>query len=237
MAIENNTDKVSFYSGYSVDKIVGVWEGSYDKSTTSSRGGGFFSTIYTFPIAHGFTRPVFTQLLWSENGTNWADGGSQIGSNSTIAISDSTNIYIVTSSNSGTQYYKVIAYWIDGYDNTNPLVSEYTSSQSKLYFDSRQNVQKIASEGSTTYDPGTFGSSQTVSIPHSLGYIPNAKAFFEPISGEVWPLVAGGAQNPFNYSASIDEAYLRTYSDRLDVVILRFSNSTRKIWYRIYYDA
>lgn len=239
MSLVDNIADVSFASEYSIDKIVGVWEGSYNKSSdTSSRGGGFMATIYVYSIPHGFTRPVFTHLLWSEDQTTWVDGGGSLsGGSSAIAFSDSTNIHIATTSNSGTLYYKLIAYWIDDYDSTNPSVPEFSPAASKLTFDSRANYQKIAAQGVTQYSPGTFSSPQTITVNHSLGYIPNAKAFFEPISGEVWPMNAGGQSNVFLYSASQDEAYLQIFNDKLEIEVLRFSNATRNIWYRIYYDA
>lgn len=219
--------KVKYYSGASIDKIVGVWSGSYDKATdTTSR-----SFLNVFSIPHGFTRPVFVSYLWSEDNVNWVDGGAFVGFNSSIAFSDSTNIYLATTSNSGTQYYRVIAYWIDSYDGTNPSVNEYASTTKDIKYDTRVNYQKIAFQGETTYN-----SSTTISIPHSLGYIPNAKVFFEAISGEVWPLNAGGASNPFLYDINQDEGLLKIYNDRIDIVTFSVG-ATRRLWYTGYYDA
>jgi hypothetical protein len=231
--------KVKYYSGASIDKIIGVWEGTYNKATeTTTRTDGIIGSIKVFSIPHTFTRPMFTSLLWSEDGTTWVDGGGALsGGNSSIAFSNSSNNFIATNSTSGTQYYKLIGYWIDDYDTSNPSVESYVSANKDTKFDSRLNYQKIALSDSTTYSAGTFGSVQTVQIPHPLGYMPNAKVFFEPISGEVWPLISGGVNNPFLYDASQDEGYMQIYSDRIDVVISRFSNASRRIWHRIYYDA
>lgn len=231
--------KVKYYSGASIDKIVGVWSGSYTKGTdTTTRTDGFVGSIEVYSFSHGFTRPVFISYLWSEDNVTWVDGGGTLtGGNSSIAFSDSSNIYLATSSTTGTQYYKVIAYWIDSYDGTDPTVGEYASGIKNTKFDSRLNYQKIAFEGETSYSPGTFGSSTTITVPHTLAYIPNAKVFFEPIAGEVWPLNAGGASNPFLYDAAQDEAYMQIYSSIINITVNRFSNDTRRIWYRGYYDA
>jgi hypothetical protein len=237
MSLISNISDVSFASEYPVDKIVAVYEGSYNKATqTTTRSEPFIGTIYTYAIPHGFTRPVFTNLIWSQDGTNWLDGGATLSGNSSIAFSDSTNVYIATTSNSGTQHYKIILYWIDNYDTTDPLVEPFTTGENKPVFDSRVNFQKVVEEGETSYSPGTFGSATTVTVPHTLGYTPNAKAFFEPISGEVWPLNAGGQSNPFLYSATQDEGFMRIHTNRVDITVNRFSNATRKIWYKIYFD-
>lgn len=236
MSLVDNISDVSFTSTKSIDKIVGVYSGTFNKSTDTTTRTGGITSIKVYPIPHGKSRPVFTTLLWSSDGTTWYDGGASDGTGSSIAFSDSTNIYVVASSASGTQYYRVIAYWIDTYDNTDPLVESFTPDVGDITFDSRLNYQKIALEGSTTYSPGTFGSSQLVDITHPLGYKPNARAFFEPIDGEVWPINAGGVENPFLYSFTQDEAYLKIYDSYIEIEVLRFSNDTRNIWYKVYYD-
>ena len=230
MSLLSNIANVSFASQYPVDKIVNVWEGSFNGTTqTTNRTAPFAGSIDIFAIAHGFTRPVFVDLLWSSDNITWEDGGS-----SSIAFSDSTNIYIVAGV-SGTNYYKAIATWIDTYDGTNPLVNSFGASDTTI-FDSRVNYQKIFMQGELTYAAGTFGSSTTVSAVHGLGYIPNGKAFFEPIAGEVWPLNSGGTANPFLYNFSQDEALMTLTSTAINIQVARFSNATRKVWYKVYLD-
>lgn len=229
---------VSFWSGYNIDKIVGVFQGSYNKNTqTSTRSEPFIGTVYTYAIPHGFNRPVFPEVLLNA-GNGWFDGGSRDSSGlSAIAISDATNIYIVTPDNSGTLQYKVIAAWIDGYDNSDPLIDEYHAPDNPVTFDSRLNYQKIYDQNVATYSAGTFGSPATVTVNHTLGYLPNVKAYFEPIAGEVWPFNAGGLSNMFIYSASQDEAFMQIYNNRVEFKITRYSNAQRRIWYKIYYDS
>lgn len=231
--------RTAFSSQDSIDKIVNVWQSSYNKATqTTTRTEPFAGIVYAYAISHGLTRPVFPHLVWSEDNSNWVDGGGTLpNGNSAIAISDSTNIYIITTSNSGTMYYKILGAWIDNYDGSNPLVPELSNGTNKAIFDSRANYQKIYSQGVDTYSAGTFGSEYIVSIAHPLGYIPNAKAWFEPILGEVWPLIAGGATNPFLYSFSQDEAYMTITSSFVNINVIRYSNASRRVWYKIYRDA
>ena len=230
--------KVKYYSGAPLDKIVKVWEGTFDKATdTTNRTDGFTGSINIYSFAHGFTRPLFLTYLWSDDAITWVDGGSTNGGNASLAFCDATNVHLIASSGAGTQYYRVIASWIDNYDNTNPLITEYASATKTTKYDSRVNYQKIHSQGESSYSAGVFGSITTVSIPHTLGYIPNAKAWFEPIAGEVWPLNSGGASNPFLYTASQDEAYMEIYDNRVDVVVSRFSNASRRVWHKVYFDG
>lgn len=238
IASSDISTKVRNYSGAPLDKIVKVWSGTFNKATDVTTRTGGVGSINVYPIAHGFTRPLFLTYLWSDDGTTWVDGGGTLsGGNSSIAFSDSTNIYLVASSGAGTQYYRVIGTWIDNYDNTNPTVDAYASTTKTTKYDSRVNYQKIYDQGEDNYPAGTFGSSHTVSIPHTLNYLPNAKAYFEPFSGEVWPLNSGGAANPFYYDLAQDEALMKIFSDRVDITVTRFSNASRRVWYKVYYDA
>jgi len=236
MSLTSNIDKVSFSSQFGVDKIVRVLEGSYNKATQTSTRTSIIGTIYVHSIPHGFSRPVFCTLLWSEDTTTWLDGGATLSGRASIAFSDSTNVYIATTSNSGTQHYRLILSWIDNFDNSNPLVAPFITGKNKPVFDSRTNYQKIAVEGRTTYPAGVFGSQTTIPVAHSLGYTPNAKVFFEPIANEVWPLNAGGTSNPFLYSLTQDEAWTTIRTDRIDITVNRFSNAVRRIWYKVYFD-
>lgn len=240
MSLTNDDySKISFFSALNIDKIVGVWEGSFEKGNAVLRTGDV-TNLYLYSIPHGFTRPLFVDLLWSDDNVTWADAGGSLGSEFSTAFSDSTNIYIISSigsSATGTRYYKAIGFWIDTYDATNPLVPSFHAQEQPVLFDSRVNYQKIHTEGSTTYSAGTFGAAQTVTVNHTLGYAPNSRGWFESISGEVWPMHKGGASNPFNYSFAQDEALIKIYSDRIDIEVNKFSNATRKIWYKIYVDA
>lgn len=232
-------EHTSFTSGVFNDKIVGLWQGSFNKATqTTTRTSGFLSTLYVYSIPHEFGRPAFPSLIWSnDGGSNWYDGGTLPGAGeAVIAFSSSSNMFIATTSNSGTLTYKLVADWINEYDSSDPLVDEFIPPSKHTNFDSRSNYQKIYSLGTSTYPAGQFSSPATVNITHSLGYIPNAKAFFESISGELWPMHAGGASNPFLYSFTQDEAMLSINSSSININLFRSSNAVRRIWYKIYYD-
>lgn len=226
-------DKISFYTDLNIDKIVGVWEGSFHR-TNDVTARVAFSTLYVHAIPHGFTRPVFVDLLWSTDGTTWSDGGI-----SHLAFSDSSNIYITSgfSTVAGTMYYKAIGFWIDNYDTTNPLVPEYHQEGKPVIFDSRLNYQKIIDEDVVTLAGGTFNTVSTETITHNLGYKPNAKVYFEAFTGEVWPLNAGGSQNPFNYDFSQDEMDMAITDTQMRLRLFGNSDIDRRAWYRIYADG
>ena len=231
-------EHTSFTSNVFTDKIVGLWEGSFNKATqTTARTSAFLSTLYVHAIPHNFGRPAFPSLLWSNNGgTNWYDGGSLVGGEAVIAFSSSNNMYIASTSNSGNIVYRLVADWINEYDYSDPLVDEFIPQSKHTNFDSRANYQKVSTLGTETYPPGQFSSQITIPIYHGLGYIPNAKVFFESVENELWPIHAGGASNPFLYSSTQDEATMSIGASSVSVNVFRSSNQTRRIWYKVYYD-
>jgi len=233
MSLASNYQNVAFATEYAVDKIVGVYVGSFNAATQTTVIGGY---LYQYSFSHPFTRPVFCELLWSLDGITYADGGSGLLSGVPgIAYSDATNIYVTTGLNVGTIYYKVIASWIDNYDTTNPLIAPVLNTVSNFYFDSRKNYQKIYKQDTLPLN----SSSGTLSYIHGLGYTPNAKVFFESISGQVWPSIAGGTNNYFLYDPSSQYECEATITTSILNMVLQGgagSVSTR-VWYRVYLDS
>lgn len=222
---------IAFSTAFAVDKIVGVYRGSYISGTNTTTIGGY---IYQYAIPHSFTRPVFCELLWSTDGITYVDGGASGG----ISYSDSSNIYVSTLNATGTIYYKVIASWIDNYDATNPLITPVLDTTTKAYFDSRQNYQKTLFQGTFTVNSVILPQDVVVNVSHNLNYTPNAKVFFESISGQVWPQIYGGAQDAWLYDvANQRECFAIITSTQLKVdVFTPASSPSSRVWYRIYLD-
>ena len=241
MSLVSNATKVSYFSGYINDKLVRVFTGSYNAATDLTERAGDLGPIYVYRIAHGLTRPVFCELLWSDDGgTTFYDMGvGNLAGSAKIAFSDSTYVYIFHgySTAAATITYKVYCSWIENYDATDPLVDTISYTNAPIQFDSRLNFQKIYLQDELSFTPGTFGTTETQSISHPLGYTPNVKFYFEPFTNEVWPANGGGSSNFFLYDFEQDEAELEIYDSRVDFIINKFSNATRRGWYRIYYDA
>lgn len=240
VSLVSNINHVSFASPYSVDKIVRIFTGSYNRASDvvarSYTLAGSPYTAYFYRIAHGLTRPLACEMIDSIDGElTYRDAGID-----RIALSDSTYIYIFDAQGSkgvGTVNYKVWGSWIDDYDATNPLVSTITYSSRPIQFDSRVNYQKIFDQNVLNFTAGTFGASETQSVGHPFSYTPNAKVWFEAFTGEVWPLNAGGLSNPFNVDDSQDECQLFIDSDSVDIKMLKFSGVARRAWYKVYYDS
>lgn len=219
---------IDFSTAFNTDKIVGIFRDSYALATSATLLGGY---LYKYSFPHSFTRPVFCELSWSVNGTNYIDGGTSVGNGSqaAIAYSDASNIYILTTSNAGTLYYKVVATWIDNYDNTNPSITPVLNTTNNLYFDSRRSMPKIFLPGVAVING--VGSS---SIAHPLGFAPRFKGYVEAFPGEVWPLIAGGNADIWLYDVvnQMECSALITNSQ----IELSYVGpaSNRKLWYRIY---
>lgn len=221
----------NFYSLYSVDKIIGILEGSFTAGAANL--GGY---LYQYPISQPYGRPVFCELMWSEDGTNYLDGGSSTSGsgNAAIAYSDSSNIYVTTTKTSGAVYYRVIMGWIDNYDSTSQfIVPSYTTSAVKT-FDSRLLYQKVHKKGKMTFT-GTGG---TIDIAHPLGYAPKCKVFFESIAGQVWPSIAGGVADIWLYDNNSQyELYALSDTSKVSFICQGGPTSvSARAWYRIYYD-
>lgn len=246
MSLVDNARDVAFTTRWPTDKIVGVWEGSYNRATDVIFRTYTFSTVpydvYFYRIPHGFTRPVFCDLLWSNDGVIYVDGGSGglIGTEPSIAFSDSTYIYIYDSQGvaaTGTAYYKVIAFWIDSYDGTNPLVSSYISSNKDVLFSTENNYQKIYLQGTSSFNfSAGVASSPTNSIAHGLGYMPNFRVFYEAFANEVWPMQDNGT---FLFADDQLACTANTTTSNLNITIdhpISSSTTSARAWYRLYLD-
>lgn len=240
MPFLDNLTNVAFTSQKPVDKIVRVFTGSYDRATDVTGRlftlAGMPTTTYFYRIAHGLPRPVACEMIDSEDGGSvYYDGGTR-----RIAGSDDTYVYIYDSIGvvgAGTVRYKVWCNWIDDYDSSNPSIESISYTNEPVQFDSRENYQKIADQDVQTFSGGSFGAVETKTILHGLGYTPNAKAWFEALPDEVWPLNGGGVSNPFAFSDTIDEGELRITDTDIQVTLNRYSGVSKRAWYRIYYDA
>lgn len=230
MSLATNALNVASASELEPDKIVGILTGSYAASSYTDILGGY---LYRKWIPHSFGRPVFCEMSWSVDGVNYIDSGSSVGNGSqaALAYADSSNIYILTTSNAGTLSYKVIATWIDNYDNTNPLISPILNTTSKFYYDSRSNIPKILSSA-----PVTISGTGSLPIAHGLSYAPRFKGYFESLTGQVWPLISGGTGDIWLYDA-INQMECSAVIDTTNVTLSYIGPvSSRKLWYRIYAD-
>jgi len=241
MSLIDNISKVAMTSEYPPDKIVDVVTGSFNTATSERIKDSFGSEVYACKrVKHNFTRPVFTKMKWSLDGVTWVDGGlGQLVSDPLIygiAPSNSTEVMVLTTLLSGTFYYEIICFWIDDYDGTNPSVEPYNDPTKPINFDSEDEYQKIFLDDVTTFT----SISQTVKIPHDLGYTPDVWVFFESNPGEVWPAIVGGADNVWLYNFSTQgELDYQIYTDRLELTWdagVSFSGSARA-WYKIYLDS
>jgi len=223
---------VAFATKYPIDKIVGIYSGSFNAATdTTAITYTFIGSSYKvwwYKIPHVFTRPVFCDLITSTDGDIYTN-------NASIAFSDSSFIYIYAGQGiapSGTIYYKLTATWIDYYDNSNPAITPIIPGNT-AFFDSRQNYQKIYLQ-----DVVSLANNTVSTIGHDLGYKPNAKVYMECFAGQVWPCHTGGTNDIFLFADSENTGYFSMTSSNLllscDTNALSFGAS--RFWYRVYLD-
>lgn len=231
-----HVQEIAFSTAFLTDKVCGIYTGSIaGGSMTTLAAIGFGNTLYQFIIPHTLTRPCLCDTLVSTDlGVTYTPIGA-------ITYSDASNLYLTVTDNSKFYLYKIVCTWIDNYDTTNPLISpQFQTNNSAAYFDTRYNYQKILESPTTTLsNPGT-GNTGTQPIKHGLGYLPLYRLYFESKPGQVWPSVAGGAQDPWLYdtvgqfelSATVDTTNLNlTFNGGSG------SPSTFRVWTRIFLDA
>lgn len=229
-------ENIAFDSRKPVDKIVRIITGSYTTADEFTRTGGIFNPKLV-KVGHGLNRPVLVDMQYSvDGGVTWKEPNTEIGTTVyTMAFSDDLYVYMFSiASTYPTVHYRLYCHWIDDYDNTKPWVETINYSTEPIHFDSRENYQKIY-DFNTKIFTASVGT-ETLSVAHDLGYMPNAKAWFQSVTGEVWQLHAGGASNPFLYDFTQDEMDMSIYSDRVDLRLYNYSGTARKAWYKIYYD-
>lgn len=227
-----NIANASYYSPAAIDKIVGIFTGSFTAGAANL--GGF---LYQSSFLHSFSRPVFCELRWSTDGTNYIDGGSSLSAtgDACISYSDVNNIYVTTTKTSGTVYYQVVCTWIDNYETTTRFITPALPSSTNAYFNSLDNYQKVFLSNTFTVS-GTGG---TTNITHNLGYAPNVKIFFESVSGQVWPQIAGGVGDIWLYAPATQyECYDLIDTTKVAITTTGGASSvSARVWCRIYYDS
>ncbi len=236
-----NPTLANFVSSIPTDKIVAVYEGSFDGSTAPDLDG--FGLLRYKTVSHGFGRPVFCKSQFSLDGVVWRDENTWSPQDPNkilgIAYSTSSKIYIVANdvlaAGLGTIYYRVVAFWIDNYDGSNPSIPETIDSGSNIYFDSRLNYQKIVDSGKIDIPAATLYTPYTVN--HSLGYEPNIRIFNEALSGELWPSTWGGTKNFWLYDLKFVQIEAKIYADKVTFLAAGGASSpASELRYVIYYD-
>lgn len=246
MAID--LQKVGFTSLYNTEKIVKVFEGTFEYDVDTTSRAFDFATAEVYLIPHGFTRPVFTELFWSLNDVEYYVGGGLADIDDTafaISYSDSDNVGIMVLPYSapiasGTViYYKVVCGWINDYDDTDPMIEAFSDFPDtyRLNFNSRYQTSTIATEGKFTLTTASGTVTDVFdSEEHGLNYTPIIKCYYNAFPGEVWPLNYGGAKNPYLVDAS-DQVEGLAFVDATSVTVdavMKAGSGEVNFWYMLY---
>ena len=237
MSLTNPLNANIALPAYDIDKIVGIYEGSFNAATQTTQVtytlSGFANYVWYYEIAHSFGRPVFCELLTSTDNKTWTN-------NASIAFSDSTKLYIyagvsavINTPPAGTIYYRLIASWITGYNNLTPAITPVIQGSSGLYYNSVANQQKIFKTQLFNISQGNTGG-----VAHNLGYYPNVKLFMECFSGQVWPCHTGLSNDIFKVDDTMNTGYYNVTTSVVNVFLDANINSwgTSRLWCRIYLD-
>lgn len=234
MSPQVNIADINFATEYDIDKIVGIYQGSFNAATqTTPIVYTFISSPYTvwyYEIPHQFGQPIFCEVLTSTDNITFTNTAS-------IAFSDSSTIYIYAGQGiapTGIIYYKLVASWITGYSILTPSITPVIQGTSSLYYSSIANSQKIFLD-----DVVPLVNNTTTNIPHNLGYYPNCKVFMECFTGQVWPCHTGGSSDVFFFADNENTGYFNITTSNIEILcdqrLASFGPS--RFWYRIYLDS
>jgi hypothetical protein len=112
---------------------------------------------------------------------------------------------------------------------------------SKLIFSTRFNFQKIVYDDEVTISiPSSITPTVFTLFVHGLGYIPTARVFYTPVSGQLWPLSPNQYQSTGGGSGTTLNIYgnLRLTTNELQARLVNSSGSSQNVTfkYRIYVD-
>lgn len=247
--INSNTN---FATNKPIDKVVGIFEGSFSLDYSGKPtddlileynpyGGDAWADFY-YKIPHNFTRPVFCEMLIStDNGDTWLFNETIDYNTNSLAqfsvSSDSNNIKIhVDNFGVAKAYYKVICYWIDDYDTTNPAINIINQSSKTKIFDTRSNYRRLYTQEELTFTNTVASEEVQFTVNHNLGYIPMVNLFTEYRSGEIKI-----SSDILTHSLDGRTLNTRYKIDNNKVIIDCYSPSDtiinpRRMWLRIYED-
>lgn len=118
------------------------------------------------------------------------------------------------------------------------------SNPENVLFSTRYNLLKIYDQGTTTHTiptitPPSDAPSELLLATHSLGYVPRARVWYVPISGQLWPMSNEQYSNSDGgpgTTLSVTGDYYLTTSGLYVRVINPGSSASIIFYWRIYAD-
>lgn len=249
MLTPQNARHMLFTTKYPPDKIVGeTVTGSFTAAASSST---LLAKRTHDAIDHSFGVPVFLQMSYStDGGATWQDQHVTIPDLSTPSAPvfqtvdvgcycTSAQMVMVASNwttSDQTIQYRIVPIWND---RQSQVVSVTRPTGEGLLFSTKYSLPKIYLDDEITISVPNGSSDQPI-VTHDLGFVPNARIWYEPVSGELWPL------SPIQYS-NFDggpgtilyvtgRAYVTTTELRVELNNGSGSASDVKFHYRVYAD-
>lgn len=119
------------------------------------------------------------------------------------------------------------------------------SDPTKLLWSTSQNLQKIYLNSSQTVSVPVSGGppvipTDVLTVTHGLGYVPTARVFYEPVSGELWPISPNQYSNADGGPGTTLDVFGRFYLTTTTLIVslanLGATAVDIPIYYRIYAD-
>lgn len=256
MLTPQNARNMLFTTKYPPDKIVGdTLTGSFEAAASSFAGLGFRTHR---AIPHTFGVPVFLQMSYSlDGGATWQDQHVPVPDLSTPSspvfqtvevgcYSTNTDIVMVASNyttSTETISFRIVPIWNDRQSqvivvNRSQSANFIFSTQyslPKIYLDDQDTLAVAVSSGGPPPSP-----SDLPLATHDLGFVPNVRVWYEPVSGELWPLSPNQYSNLDGGSGTMLDVFGRAYATttelRVELYNFGASEASVPVHYRVYCD-
>lgn len=233
MSILTNIDKVAFSSKFSIDKVIGTYPQISITATASNTATGTISGL-----GYSSGNSMFLAIA-SLDGVNYAPLDADFGS---VYVVGKINNGVFTATVSNQSASTVTAYIIlctiarsdQGAINPQNIDNLFANRKQPL-LDSRKDYLTIASEGIYPFTTAVH-TTTTVTIPHSLGFVPQAFVQYENLNNGDMLNICSDA-NTIGLTSVPILSYAYTDSNNLYVFTNGSSLSFNlNIHFKLYYD-
>jgi hypothetical protein len=241
MLTPQNARLMKFTTAYPPDKLVGD---PITGSFTATASGSILPHRTNETISHSFGVPVFLQMTYSrDGGTTWQDQHvgvpdltiptAPVFQTLDVGCYSTSSDIIVPASNFTmsdiTVDYVIVPIWNDRSSQVISVsqASGGGSDDTGFIFTTKHNLPKIYLDAAQTVSaPSSPATPTTVlTVNHDLGYVPTARVWYEPVSGQIWPLSPNQYDNSDGGPGTTLTLYGRFYVTSTTLVVEMFNSS------------
>lgn len=246
----NDVRSLVFSSDIPIDKVLATFSGSFSAPAGTS-ANAWTDTNRTFNTGIPETT-LFAGIYSVDGGATWNDMGTSVYSGITelfscIGRSNSNQFTVMVRNfynyNNNTGTARTVLYKVVLLEKPDQGEVSAGTTHSSIYFDSRENYQKIAVDDARNISVSN-NTISTVNITHSLGYIPRVRCFIQ-INSTFAGLPAGlySFNSLASRALSVSSGHKAPVSMTNTLATVEINNRggagnfSARLYTRIYYDS